>query len=236
MTRVSAPPESGSPAAEPPVASLAARWRISQLFPFGHDRCYVFCKLMLDPVYDAVLTELRGAPPLPILDIGCGPGLLAAVLRTGGLTAPIHGLDYDVRKTDAARKALEGLPGCSFAPGDARTGLPPHSGHITILDILQFFSPAEVGGLLEAAATRVAPGGRLLIRTCLREDGWRFRVTRAGDWIAKTSTWMKESASHYPSREELTATLHAAGLTGSVRRLSGRLPFNNYLLNFSREQ
>ena len=88
--------------------------------------------------------------------------------------------------------------------------------------------------MLAAAASRVAPGGRLLIRTCLREDGWRFRLTRAGDWIAKTSTWMKDRATHYPSHEELAATLHAAGLTGSVRRLSGRLPFNNYLLSFGR--
>ena len=71
---------------------------------------------MLDPVYDAVLTELRGAPPLPILDIGCGPGLLAAVLRTGGLTAPIHGLDYDPRKTDAAREAVGACPGARSPP------------------------------------------------------------------------------------------------------------------------
>jgi 2-polyprenyl-3-methyl-5-hydroxy-6-metoxy-1,4-benzoquinol methylase len=207
---------------------------VSQRFRFGHDRTYVFCKLMLDPVYDAVLAELRTAPDLPVLDIGCGPGLLAAVLRAGGLSAPIHGIDYDPRKTEAATRALQDQSGCTFAPGDARTGLPGHAGHVTILDILQYFTPEEVAGLLAAAAARVAPGGRLLIRTCLREDSWRFRLTRVGDWIAKTSTWMKDSASHYPTRGELTATLQAAGLTGTVRRLSGRLPFNNYLLAFSR--
>jgi 2-polyprenyl-3-methyl-5-hydroxy-6-metoxy-1,4-benzoquinol methylase len=208
---------------------------VSQRFRFGHDRTYVFCKLMLDPVYDAVLAELRGAPALPLLDIGCGPGLLAAVLRAGGLTAPIHGIDYDPRKTDAATQALQDLSGCTFAPGDARAGLPDHAGHVTILDILQFFSPGEIDRLLTAAAARVAPGGRLLIRTCLREEGWRFRLTRAGDWIAKASAWMKDGATHYPSRDELTAVLQEAGLRGSVRRLSGRLPFNNYLLVFRRD-
>lgn len=215
--------------------SLSARWRISQRFRFGHDRTYGFCKLGLDPAYDAVLAELRSAPSFPVLDIGCGPGLLAAVLRTGGLTVPLHGIDYDPRKIEVAREALAGVPNCTFAAGDARTGLPPHSGHVTILDILQFFSPDEVTALLASAAARVAPGGRLLIRTCLREDGWRFRLTRVGDWIAAASSWMKESASHYPSRDALVAPLTAAGLTGGIRRLSGRLPFNNYLLSFRRE-
>lgn len=214
---------------------LTFSWRLSRRFRFGHDQCYVFCKLLLDPVYAAVWAELDAAPPLPVLDIGCGPGLLAAYLRTGGLTAPLHGIDYDARKTAAAREALTGLPGCTFAPGDARAGLPEHRGHVTILDILQFFTPSEIDALLTAAAARVAPGGRLIIRTCLREQGWRFRLTRAGDWIAKASTWMKDSASHYPSRDELTSTLHAAGLIGTVRRLSGHLPFNNYLLVFRRD-
>jgi 2-polyprenyl-3-methyl-5-hydroxy-6-metoxy-1,4-benzoquinol methylase len=214
---------------------LSARWRISQRFRFGHDRTYIFCKLVLDPAYDAVLAELRSAPSFPVLDIGCGPGLLAAVLRTGGLTAPLHGIDYDPRKIEVAREALDDVPDCTFAAGDARTGLPSHCGHVTILDILQFFSPDEVATLLAAAAARVAPGGRLLIRTCLREDGWRFQLTRVGDWIATASAWMKESASHYPSRDALTALLAAAGLTGGIRRLSGRLPFNNYLLSFRRD-
>jgi SAM-dependent methyltransferase len=227
--------QTGDPPAASRPAGLAARWRLSRRFRAGHDRSYVFCKLLLDPVYDAVWSELRAAPALPVLDVGSGPGLLAAVLRVGGLSAPIHGVDYDARKTGAAREALAGLPDCTFATGDARTGLPAHRGHVTILDILQFFTPSEIDGLLAAAAARVAPGGRLLIRTCLREEGWRFRLTRAGDWIAKTSTWMKDSATHYPSREELTSTLEAAGLTGTVRRLSGRLPFNNYLLVFRRD-
>lgn len=229
-------PPSGPPAPVPLAMGLGARWRVSQRFRFGHDRSYVFCKLLLDPVYDAVLAELRAGPPLPVLDIGCGPGLLAAFLRSGGLTAPIHGIDYDPRKIDLAREALAGWSACTFAMGDARLSLPECQGHVTILDILQFFTPGEVASLLSAAAARVAPGGRLLIRTCLRESGWRFRLTRAGDWIAKTSAWMKDSPTHYPSREEITSVLAAAGLTGTVRRLSGRLPFNNYLLSFGRDK
>ena len=234
------PPGPAATAAAPsrrPTSSLplAARWRVSQRFRFGHDRTYTFCKLLLDPVYTAVLAELRPAPELPLLDVGCGPGLLAAVLRDGGFRAPILGIDYDPRKTDAATEALHGHPECSFHPGDARSLLPVHAGHVTILDILQYFSPAETARLLERAARCVAPGGLLLIRSSLRDHSWRFRLSRATDWIAKASAWMKESPKHYPSREEITAILAGAGLTGSVRKLSGPLPLNNYLLVFGRK-
>jgi len=231
---VTAPTAVPPPGLQPASIPLAARWKVSQRFRFGHDRTYAFCKLLLDPVYAAVLAELRSATALPLLDVGCGPGLLAAVLRTGGFTAPIFGLDYDPRKTEAAAAALRGLPECTFVPGDARSGLPDHAGHVTILDILQYFSPSETTRLLDHAATRVAPGGMLLIRSCLRDHGWRFRFSRATDWIATASTWMKDGATHYPSRQEITATLTAAGLTGTVRKLSGPLPLNNYLLVFRR--
>jgi len=226
------PPSSHRPDVPPP--RWRQRWRLSQRYQFGHDRSYVFCKLALDPVYDAVVNTLHTAPPLPLLDIGCGPGLLAAVLRSHGFSPPIHGLDYDPRKTATAQAALADLPDCTFTPADARAGLPPHLGHITILDILQFFSPEETTRLLTAAADRLAPGGRLIIRSCLRTDSWKFHLTRAGDWIAQATTWMKAPATSYPSPSEITHTLTAAGLTGSIQPLTGPLPFNNFLLVFQR--
>lgn len=237
MSEAISPPLRAVHAGDARAASLplARAWALSRRFPFGYQNHYVFCKLVMDPVYAATLASLRAAPPLPLLDIGCGPGLLSLYLRAHGFAPPIHGIDYDPRKTETAAAVLAGFADCTFAPGDAREGLPEHSGHVSILDILQFFTPDEVRALVTAAAARVAPGGRLVIRTCLRDEGWRFRLTRAGDWLAKVTFWMKDHASHYPSREELTGVLEAAGLRGTVRRLSGRLPFNNFFIDFGRE-
>ena len=61
--------------------------------------CAVMCgsKLRRDPVYPAAYELFRGSDE-PILDIGCGLGLLAFYLRERGCRQPILGLDVDARK------------------------------------------------------------------------------------------------------------------------------------------
>jgi 2-polyprenyl-3-methyl-5-hydroxy-6-metoxy-1,4-benzoquinol methylase len=207
-------------------------WRLSRRYPFPYHFHYVFFKLLLDPVYRAAASELTSS--LPLLDIGCGPGLLACFLRVGGFSAAIHGIDYDARKVAVASRVMRGMPNTSFAVADVRDQLPAHSGHVTILDILQYFTPPQQKALLEAAAARVTRGGKLIVRSCLRESNWRFRLTRASDSFARITFWMPRSIA-YPARETLFEILESTGLRGNCRRLSGRLPFNNFLFVFQRE-
>lgn len=193
------------------------------------ERWYVISKLATDPLYPAVLEALEGTDA-PLLDIGCGMGLFPFYLRARGWTTPLRGIDYDPRKIDTARETAFRLgPDVEFATADARTGLPEHSGTVTILDILQYFQPAEQKALLEAAAARVAPGGRLIIRSGLATDNWRYRLTRFGDRLAGWTRWMRDHAVCYPNEAFLQETLTAAGLTGTIRPLWGRTPFNNWL-------
>lgn len=204
--------------------------RISRLYGRRWDYHYVVTKLRTDPLYATVLGQLRDSS-LPLLDLGCGLGLLALCLREAGSQVPIRGLDYDPRKIQGAIAAARrsGHSGLDFATHDARDGLPEHSGNVTILDILQFFSSDQQANLLVAAAERVAPGGKLVIRSGLRDQSWRFRMTVAGDWVAKASAWMKAAPSHYPSAQDFRRIL---GTRGNVRifPLWGRTPFNNHLI------
>ncbi len=194
------------------------------------DRQYVAAKVKTDPLYGAVYEELRDSG-MPLLDLGCGLGLLAFYLRERGLVFPIRGLDYDSRKIRAAEKVAEALSltGISFATHDARSGLPEHSGNVSILDILQFFTPEEQERLLGLAADRVAPGGRLVIRSGLRDDSLRFKVTVAGDFIAKLSFWMKAAPTHYPEAEDFERILSPYGKV-RISPLWGGTPFNNHLI------
>ncbi|GAA5482412.1 class I SAM-dependent methyltransferase [Haloferula sargassicola] len=194
------------------------------------DGYYVAAKLRSDPLYEAVLAEI-GDSPLPLLDLGCGLGLLAFYLREKGVAVPIHSLDYDRRKIDEANRlvAERGLTGLSFAFHDAREGLPDHHGNVTILDILQFFTPEEIETLLKLAAERVAPGGKLVIRSCLRDTSGRYRATVAGDILAKCTFWMKAAPTHYPSRGDLERVLSNYGEV-RISPLWGATPFNNHLI------
>ncbi|PYQ62286.1 MAG: hypothetical protein DMF58_02195 [Acidobacteria bacterium] len=69
---------------------------VAQKYPRGFLRSYVRAKLATDPVYDAAFECLRGSE-LPVLDIGCGVGILGMYLRERGFTAPIVGIDHDAR-------------------------------------------------------------------------------------------------------------------------------------------
>lgn len=202
--------------------------RVAGLYPGHWDRHYVPAKLKSDPLYGAVHEELCGSP-LPLLDLGCGLGVLAFYLRERELEFPIHGLDYDPRKIAGARRAakLGGYRGVAFDHHDARQGLPEHTGNVTILDILQFFTPEEQETLLVLAARRVAPGGRLVIRSGLRDDSWRFKVTYFGDLCAKATFWMKAAPTHYPTAEDFRRILSPFGEV-RIEPLWGGTPFNNH--------
>lgn len=211
------------------TASAVNIRRLAREFPGVSDRWYVRAKLSTDPLYGAVFKELENTEQ-PLLDIGCGMGLLAFYLRARGWKPRIAGFDYDVRKIASARSAAARLgPDTDFSSGDARSGLPEHFGSVSLLDILQYFTPDEQRGLLEAVAMRVAPGGRLIIRNGLASDDWRGRVTRMGDHFAKLTRWMREPTTHYPSGDFLQSCLRDAGLEGTLRPLWGRTPFNNWL-------
>ena len=141
------------------------------------------------------------------------------------------GLDYDPRKIEAARRGaiITHAREVSFAHHDVRNGLPAHQGNVSILDILQFFTPEEQETLLKLAASRVAPGGMLIIRSGLRDASWRFKITVLGDWLAKATFWMKAAPTHYPSADDFQKILSPFGNV-KISPLWGGTPFNNHLI------
>lgn len=210
--------------------------KIAALFPGRWDRNYVAAKLRTDPLYSALAQNLRGSD-LPLLDLGCGLGLSAFFLRSEGIGMPVYGLDYDSRKIDSARLAAiaSGETNLSFTHHDARTGLPEHQGNVSILDILQFFTPDEQQTLLQLAASRVAPGEKLIIRSGLCDSSWRFKITVLGDWLAKATFWMKAAPTHYPKRDDFHRILSRFGHV-EISPLWGSTPFNNHLIVMTRSR
>ncbi len=205
--------------------------RISSLCQGFVVKRYTRGKLRSDPLYEGVFRELETRDH-PLLDIGCGMGILAMYLRERGWENPVSGFDYDESKITDGRAMLKrgGYGKITLDQGDARTSLPEHSGDVTILDILQFFDRSEQEELLRQAGKRLAPGGKLIIRSGLYEKNVRFGITWLVDLFAKATFWMKAAPVHYPTREFFQKVLAAEGFTVEIRPFWGYTPFNNFMI------
>ncbi|MBN8480149.1 MAG: methyltransferase [Xanthomonadales bacterium] len=196
---------------------------------------YARSKLASDPLYDGVGAALDGCDH-PLLDVGCGIGLLAHTLRARGFRADYAGVDIDARKIEAARAAAAkaGLARVRFDVLDLAADFPAHRGTVCILDVLQFVPRSTQARIVDACAACLAPGARLVIRTGLERDGWRLRITRAIDRFSERLGWMRGDPPRYPRREALEAQLAQLGLVARFEPLRGRTPFENWLVTAER--
>lgn len=206
--------------------------------PLGNRHAYFYtrAKLASDPLYPGVCNALRGCDA-PLLDIGCGMGLLAHALRRDGQAMAYRGVDVVARKIEHARLAATRarLQDVAFEVLDLERGQPAHSGSVAILDVLQFIDPAAQDATLAGAVAMLTPGARLVIRTGLDDGSGRARITRGVDVFSRIVRWMPSSLRAYPRRDALQARLHAAGLRATFEPLYGRTPFNNWLVVAQRD-
>jgi len=195
------------------------------------DYHYIRSKLSTDPLYPGVLRALRGSTE-PVMDLGCGLGLLAHALRQDGQAMPYYGVDNDADKIGRAIAAAErtGLAPTRFEVVDLAHQLPRHEGSVAILDVLQYLRAPAQQQLLEKVIAMLTPGARLVIRTGLVDGSRRGLVSRIGDRAANLIGWMQSSPRCYPSADGLRATLEDAGLQVTIEPLWGRTPFNNWLV------
>ena len=201
--------------------------------PLGNrwDYCYVLSKLRSDPLYPGVLEALRGSQA-PLLDMGCGLGLLAHALRQADQRMAYLGVDSDASKIQRASTAASrtNLNNVSFAPIDLLAALPPHQGSVAILDVLQYLPATAQPGLLQRAAAMLSGDARLVIRMTVADGSRRSGVSRVADRAANLIGWMRSRPRDYLDVDAVRAHLQQAGLTVSLTPLYGNTPFNNWLL------
>ena len=210
------------------IQNIVPRYR-----PWPRLYYYAGPKMRWDPAYPAVVRSLSGSSA-PVLDIGCGAGLLAAYLRESGLKSPILGLEPCQEKIEIANKAIaSAYPDTVFTTGDARE-LPPHHGHVVMLDVLHYFSDAEQKAVLQAVCDRVAPGCYALIRFTAKDWSWRYIFTQIEELIVRGSGWIVGGKWNFPTRECVVDPFNEAGFVSTITPMWGRTPFNSYLGVFQR--
>ena len=204
--------------------------RLAQLYSGRALQGYVRWKVRTDLAYSAAREALRGREA-PLVDVGCGVGLLPLYLREHGHSAPIVGIDFDQRKIDVARKAGQGYADVEFVAGDARAPL-PHGRDVILLDILHYFDSVSQQTILANAARAAGEDGVIVIRQGIRDGSWRHRFTAIVDGLARVFRWMKAERLNFPTRAEVEAPFD--GFDAEVRPLWGRMPYNSYLFVFRR--
>lgn len=202
-------------------------------------RWYASGKITLDPAYRYLARQARNSQR-PLLDIGCGAGVLAAYLRACGHTARISGSDLDAKKIRTAQQALA-RENCDFRVGDVRdlcrnpqSSAPLPDTDIIMLDVLHYLNRRERHQLIESFSALLTTGSRVFLRTTLRDNSLRFAATRAEEWFVKACGWIPFSSVEFPEKQELLEAAAGAALTCVLTPMWGITPFNSYMVELQK--
>lgn len=183
-----------------------------------------------------------------IVDIGCGQGVLAALLAAaesanawpaGWAQAPrgwtLTGFDL---RTDAVAHGAHALadlgPRVQLKVGDARRERLPKCDVAVILDVLHYIDGQAQREVLQRVRDALTPGGVLLLRVGDASQGWRFRLTIAGDWLITLVRGTPWPRFWCRTLDEWQALLQEIGFAVTAEPMNEGTPFANVLLTCRR--
>jgi len=210
-----------------------ARDRFARHFAFG--------KLTRDPVFRYLL--VRGLFPRDarILDLGCGQGLLAALLAQARVQEnwpgnwapaanPVAYRGIDSSRRDIERAAHAGGDAATFTCDDIRSANFGSADAVVILDVLHYVDHAEQEDVLRRVRAALGRGGVLLMRVADESDARRFRWTVWVDRLAMALRGRRLAPYHCRPLEQWKEMLEALGFVVEAVPMSAGTPFANVLL------
>lgn len=209
------------------VAAASAPYRAAGRFAWHFARG----KLGGDPVFRHLLEAQLIPDNARLLDLGCGQGLLAALLgaaRTPRLAA-YRGIELMARDVARARSALGAE--CGVQQGDIRSAAFGAPDAVVILDVLHYLSRAEQDAVLGRVRAALAPGGVLLLRVGDADAGLPFRLSNWVDWTVAFARGHGATRFHCRSVAQWRTALEALGFTVRAEPMSRGTPFANVLLS-----
>ena len=190
-------------------------------------------KLRGDPLYRSVLAEGVLPPGGTLVDVGCGQGLMLALLieAADASRAPAHdaliGIETRPRVAAIAREALGDR--ATIVEADARTCMPRAFSIALFFDVLHMMPAADQDALLEAAARSLEPGGVILIRETDATAGWRFNAVRLGNRLKAIAGGNWGQTFHFRTAAEWSSLANRLGFDAERKGTSEGTPFANEL-------
>ena len=160
------------------------------------------------------------------LDLGCGQGLLLALLREARPDLSLHGIDAHARRVDIARRAL-GADAVVEQRDLRGLGFPQGCAAVALIDVLLYLP--EPDPVLRAAADALAPGGVLLVREPDAGAGLAFAFTRLSSWFDALARGTSRAPRNYRSAARWRAQLEGLGFNVEAEPMSSGTPFANLL-------
>lgn len=188
---------------------------------------YVRSKLRMDPVTRALRDLGEKEPYGAVVDVACGRGQVALLLRTLGLATAVTGYDWDAGKVANANDAANGLDAARFHAADVREVVLPAADTVLLVDILHYLTREEQDALLVRSAR--AARGRVIVRDVDPDQGATSLFTHGWEWVTTTLGYNRGARVSPRSFAEITAVLEAEGLTVS-RELCSARGMSNVLL------
>lgn len=173
------------------------------------DRYYVAAKLHTDPS----LAQVAGLGPLgDVVDAGCGRGQLGLCLVELGHVRRLSGFDFDARKVEVARAAAGDR--AEFRVDDLESAEIASADTILFMDVLHYLDVPAQDRLLARAASRLRPGGRIVVREVDAASARKSFLTRAFEFIG-TRVGYNRTARGLGFRPiaDIRATLERLGLS-----------------------
>lgn len=190
------------------------------------DRLFVRVRLLLSD-----LDRLERYVPAtgPVLDIGCGHGLVSNLLALTGPERRVLGIDLDAKKIAAARRTVGDRPNVSFEVGDA-AHLPAGSYRaVTIADVMYLIPEARQRAIIASIAGALEPGGVLVWKSQIRQPRWKYRITHGQEWAMTRLGPTTGAGLFFMDREESLAAIRAAGLRPAIIPLTSPRPYTDIL-------
>jgi 2-polyprenyl-6-hydroxyphenyl methylase/3-demethylubiquinone-9 3-methyltransferase len=138
------------------------------------ERLFVRGRLATAPL-EALAARSEGAR---LLDVGCGHGVLVALLAAGSPARNVVGIDPDARKIDWARASVGRLPNVELRActiEELAAERPGEFDTVLVADVLYLLSAAAWRPFLAAARALLRPGGRLVLKEAEDDGSWRVK-------------------------------------------------------------
>ncbi|MEO8835548.1 MAG: class I SAM-dependent methyltransferase [Caldimonas sp.] len=201
-------------------------------------------KLHRDPVFRHLLARGLIAPRTRVLDVGCGQGLLASLVRAAGiaarqgcwpsgwaeapLDAHVRGIEVLARDVERARGALG--EDADVVCADMRTAAFANVDTVVILDVLHYVSVAEQDAVLARVRGALQGGGTLVLRI---GDAAARRGFAASGWLDRIVTFARGQRVGPHAGRTLaawTARLEELGFRVASEPMRSGTPFPNVLV------